>query len=67
MFAEFYEGLLERFAPGLLDYDPMMLLELADAVALGSPLGSATPLIATALWSLLLVVLALWRFDREEF
>jgi ABC-2 type transport system permease protein len=67
MFAEFYEGLLERSAPGLLDYDPMMLLELADAVALGSPLGSATPLIATAVWSLLLVVLALWRFGREEF
>ena len=67
LFAEFYEGLLARYAPGLLDYDPMMLLELADGVALGSPLGSVTPLIATAVWSLLLVVLALWRFGREEF
>jgi len=67
LFAEFYEGLLARYAPGLLDYDPMLLLEVADSAALGAPLQSVTPLIATAVWSLLLVIIAVWRFDREEF
>ncbi len=67
MFAEFYEGLLERYLPGLLDYDPMFLLDLAQSVALGTPMRSIIPLMATAVWSLLLIVLAIWRFNREEF
>lgn len=33
----------------------------------GSPLPTITPLIATALWSILFTVIALWRFNREEF
>jgi hypothetical protein len=67
LFSEFYEGLLARYAPGLLDYDPMLLLELADSVALGAPLQSITPLITTAVWSLVLILLAIWRFNKEEF
>lgn len=36
-------------------------------VALGKPIASVTPIVATALWSLAFVVIALWRFNREEF
>jgi ABC-type transport system involved in multi-copper enzyme maturation permease subunit len=67
MFSEFYEGLLARYAPGLLNFDPMYLLEIANNVALGKPLSSFTPLISTAIWSLLLMAIAIWRFNREEF
>ncbi len=67
MFSEFYEGLLAQYAPSLLNYDPMYLLEMANNVALGEPLSSSTPLITTAIWSLLLILIAIWRFNREEF
>jgi hypothetical protein len=34
---------------------------------LGQPLSSATPILATAVWSIVFVGIALWRFGREEF
>jgi len=40
---------------------------LAMALIQGTPLPTITPLIATALWSILFTVVALWRFSREEF
>lgn len=42
-------------------------LPLAVRVALGSPATPVTPIVATALWCVLFVAVALWRFNREEF
>jgi hypothetical protein len=39
---------------------------LAVAVALGQPV-SPTPIIATLLWCALFVVIAVWKFNRDEF
>jgi ABC-2 type transport system permease protein len=33
----------------------------------GQPLQTMIPLVATVLWSILFIVVALWRFSREEF
>lgn len=48
---------------------PWKLSELAPALALGQPLplGWPIPLIATAIWTVVFVIIALWRFGREEF
>ncbi len=40
---------------------------LAVAVAEGLPLPSVAPLIATIVWCLLFMALALWKFNRDEF
>lgn len=65
--ADVYHPLLARFAPGLLRYDPMFLLELAGEVALGKPLASPVTLISTAVWSLVFILVAIWQFNQEEF
>ncbi len=40
---------------------------LALALALGQPLPSVTPIIATAVWCVVFTAVALWRFNRDEF
>lgn len=40
---------------------------LAIETMLGQPLFSIVPVIATAVWSIVFVAVALWRFEREEF
>ena len=40
---------------------------IALSVAQGTAVTSVTPLIATLLWCVLFVVIAVWRFNREEF
>ncbi len=40
---------------------------LALALALGLPLPSVTPIIATAAWCVVFTVMAVWRFNRDEF
>ena len=42
-------------------------LSIALALMLGEPLPAVWPLIATPVWSLLFMAVALWRFGREEF
>jgi ABC-2 type transport system permease protein len=42
---------------------PAMAMSLID----GQPFPTITPLVATVLWSILFIVIALWRFSREEF
>jgi ABC-2 type transport system permease protein len=42
-------------------------LPLAGLLALGQPLPTVAPIIATVLWCSLFVVVAIWRFRREEF
>ena len=48
---------------------PWLLIQLAPALARGEvlPAEAILPLIATALWVVLFVAVALWRFGREEF
>jgi ABC-2 type transport system permease protein len=46
---------------------PMRLVDIALPVAQGGALSSYTPVITTTLMSVLFVLLALWRFKREEF
>lgn len=40
---------------------------LAIEMMLGQPLYSVVPVVATSLWSVVFVTVALWRFEREEF
>ncbi|HEY4722873.1 MAG TPA: ABC transporter permease subunit, partial [Anaerolineae bacterium] len=40
---------------------------LAMAVVTGHPLPSVTPIIATAIWCVVFTVVAVWRFNRDEF
>ncbi len=40
---------------------------LSMALALGLPVTSVTPIVFTALWSVLFIAITLWRFQREEF
>ncbi len=61
-------------APGLLKVMPWMLtlssgteLSFAAMLALGQRLPSMLPIYATVGWCLLFVVVAVWRFNREEF
>jgi ABC-2 type transport system permease protein len=46
---------------------PMRLVDMTLPVAQGGTLSSYTPVITTSLMSVLFVLLALWRFRREEF
>jgi ABC-2 type transport system permease protein len=48
---------------------PWKLSELAPALALEQPLptGWPTPVIATVVWTVVFIAIALWRFGREEF
>ncbi len=61
-------------APFIQDFSPYPLviplgqsLSVAMALATGAPVSSFTPVIATILWCMLFVGLALWRFSRDEF
>ena len=40
---------------------------LAEYLAVGNPLPTVTPIIATVLWCVLFVIVAIWRIHREEF
>ena len=48
---------------------PWKLSELAPALVLGRslPPGWLIPVIATAIWTVVFLTIALWRFEREEF
>jgi len=39
---------------------------VAAALALGQPLSSFMPIVANAVWIVLFVGIAIWRFQREE-
>lgn len=48
---------------------PWPLAELARALVAGKPIPSVWPIpvMATMIWTILFVIIALWRFEREEF
>lgn len=66
MFAGF---ILPGFLPWLLAGTPWALSEFAALAARGRPLPADAwqPIFVTLLWTTLLVLAALWRFNREEF
>lgn len=40
---------------------------LSFSLAMGRPLSTVTPIVGTAVWCVLFTIVALWRFEREEF
>lgn len=65
---------LQKYAPWLENIMPWRLMvdfsrngPLAGYLALGKALPTVTPIIATALWCVLFVGVAIWQFSREEF
>lgn len=70
----FATGPILKLVPGAKAVMPWLLLSgvgsdasLPECLALGKPLPTTTPIIATALWCVLFAVVAIWRFHREEF
>jgi ABC-2 type transport system permease protein len=66
------QGILEGLAKGFAPWFPWHILPaklpgLAGIAALGEPLPSFSPIVAVLLFSLVFVLLAIWRFEREEF
>ncbi len=66
-------GPMERYVPWLKNILPWRLISsfgeppLAGYLALGAHLPTVVPIIATVLWCVLFVGVALWRIRREEF
>jgi ABC-2 type transport system permease protein len=60
--------ILPNFFPSLMTWTPFALPAAGYMVATGRPLsdGAWVPILVTVLWTLLFVLVALWRFDREE-
>lgn len=65
---------VQKYIPWLGDIMPWKLLidfanhgPLAGHLALGAPLPTFIPIIATVAWCVLFVAVAIWRFRREEF
>jgi ABC-type transport system involved in multi-copper enzyme maturation permease subunit len=48
---------------------PWLLADLSSGLALGESLPAVwpVPIVATAVWIVVMMVVALWRFGREEF
>jgi ABC-2 type transport system permease protein len=64
---------VQKYAPWLGDIMPWRLMidfgsagPLAGYLAMGQPLPTVKPIIATGLWCILFVAVAIWRFRREE-
>ena len=71
---QFINEPIQKYAPWLGTILPWNLLmsfgkdpPLVMFVASGKPLPSVTPIIATLLWCVVFVAVAIWRFSREEF
>jgi hypothetical protein len=64
---------MEKYMPWLEDILPWKLISgiseppLAGYMALGAPLPTVVPIIATILWCVVFTGVALWRIGREEF
>jgi ABC-2 type transport system permease protein len=62
--------MLDSFIPfQVLIVTPWPLADIAGGLTLGSELPSVwpVPIIATSIWIIVMTVVALWRFGREEF
>ena len=70
----FISAPIQKYAPWLYDVLPWKLLidfntnqPLAQYLANGQPLPTVTPIIASVLWCVLFIAVAIWRMSREEF
>lgn len=66
------QGILESLAKPFAPWFPWHILpeklpRLASVAARGDPLPSFVPIVSALLFSLIFVLLAIWRFEREEF
>jgi hypothetical protein len=66
------QGILESLGKPLAPWFPWHILPaklpgLAGIAALGEPLPSCSSIVSALLFSLVFVLLAIWRFEREEF
>ena len=61
------EGLLKPFLQELLQFLPARLPDQATQLIMGESITSPNAIIASALYSILFIVVAMWRFKREEF
>ena len=62
------EGLAKPFAPWFPWHVlPEKLPRLASVALRGDPLPSFVPIVSALLFSLVFILLAIWRFEREEF
>jgi len=59
--------LILRNAAWVFEILPTGLMQMVPIVASGQSIPSITPLIATAVWSILFIVVASLRFERQEF
>jgi hypothetical protein len=59
---------LGQVMPWLIVYPPGQTAgSLAQQAMMGQPLTMPLPVIATAVWCVVFVVVAVWRFGKEEF
>jgi len=59
--------LLAPKVPWLPQIMPARLVEMASPVVLGQPLPSHIPVIVVSVMSVVFIIVAIWRFSREEF
>lgn len=64
---DFVEQLLVKTLPWLPTILPQKLLEYAQLAIEGQPLPSVTPLVLMSSLSVIFILVAIWRFGREEF
>jgi len=71
---QFTYVLIAKYIPWMISAMPWKLMidlnrepSLASLLAIGEPLPTVLPIIATALWCVVFVVIASWRISREEF
>jgi ABC-2 type transport system permease protein len=60
-------GLLTKYIPWLPDVLPQRLLDYAQRVLSDQPIESYVSLVVTSVLSVIFVMIAIWRFGREEY
>jgi len=59
--------LVSQFVPGLANLTPMGLTLRALELVIAGSLTSFLPIVTTTIWVVIFMVLAVWRFQREDF
>lgn len=67
VFQDFLGQIIDSIIKGFTSILPNRLVEAADAVILGNPIPSIIPVASTAIFIVLFIGLAIWRFNKTEF
>jgi len=67
VFQDFLGQIIDSIIKGFTSILPNRLVGAADAVILGNPIPSIIPVASTAIFIVLFVGLAIWRFNKTEF